>query len=173
MSYYRPLDIKALGNVPRSIGDLRMWLLWKEGKEEGGGQKPKKLPHYANHKPRSGTLDSVVDRGKLVTLADAVRAYRSRHRSYAGVGIALGAVPGTDVVLAGIDLDHCVDENGNVAPGAKKVLAAVPDAYAEISPSGTGIKIFGTGTFETVATPDYEIYSGGRFFTVTGDRINE
>jgi hypothetical protein len=44
-------------------------------------------------------------------------------------------------------------------------------SYAEISPSRTGCKIFGTRDIGTEKTKNLEIYSRGRFFTVTGEKL--
>src|SRR5947209_1419611 len=57
-----------------------------------------------------------------------------------GVGIQLGDL-GTDVHLAGIDLDSCLGEDGTLAEWAQAILDAVP-SYAEVSPSGHGLKLF-------------------------------
>jgi P4 family phage/plasmid primase-like protien len=73
----------------------------------------------------------------------------------------------------GIDLDDCVDEHGAIAPQATAILEAV-EGYAEISPSGTGLKIFTRAKLDT-AHVDHdkglEIYPKGRYFTVTGHEI--
>lgn len=88
----------------------------------------------------------------------------------AGFGIALGPVPGTETVLSGIDLDDSYDDP-RITPAAQRVVEASCGAYTEISPSSRGIKIFGVGDIGTAKAPQVEIYSGGRFFAVTGRRI--
>src|SRR4051794_7753634 len=56
-----------------------------------------------------------------------------------GVGIALGDG------LAGVDLDKCRDpKTGELEPWAANVVK-IFDSYTEISPSGTGVKIFVKG----------------------------
>jgi P4 family phage/plasmid primase-like protien len=79
---------------------------------------------------------------------------------------------------AGIDLDDCVVE-GKVAPW---VIAIVQEfgIYAEISPSGTGVKLFMRGTrpdgaegVKTCPAWNWEIYADNRYFTVTGNKLPE
>jgi hypothetical protein len=53
---------------------------------------------------------------------------------------SLGVVEDLDEVCIGLDVDTCLDANGNLAEWALPFLTAMP-SYSEISPSGTGIKI--------------------------------
>jgi P4 family phage/plasmid primase-like protien len=57
-----------------------------------------------------------------------------------GIGIVLGDLS-NDLHLAGIDLDSCLDVNGTPAAWATAILDVV-QSYAELSPSGCGLKIF-------------------------------
>ena len=57
-----------------------------------------------------------------------------------GAGIVLGKLP-DGRYLVGIDLNSCRDVNGVIAGWAEEVLERF-DTYAEISPSGTGVKVF-------------------------------
>ena len=75
--------------------------------------------------------------------------------------------------IYGVDLDHVIDNSGKLFPQAREVVDKLA-SYTEISPSGTGLHIF-------VQAPDanitrhrkkdgfIEIYSTGRYFTVTGN----
>lgn len=72
--------------------------------------------------------------------------------------------------IAGIDLDHCIVD-GELLPWAAEIVAACPGTYIEVSPSGTGLHIFGRGVVGTGRKRDgVEVYDRGRFFTVTGQR---
>jgi hypothetical protein len=100
-----------------------------------------------------------------------------------------------DKLLIGIDADTCRDpETGAFTrPWAEKLLA-IFQSYAEVSPSQTGFKIFAfvgasRGDKEYIAAllqgsagktwkedgqdhpPGIELYTDGRFFTFTGDRL--
>ena len=81
-----------------------------------------------------------------------------------GIGIELGAG------LCGLDLDHCVDEQGQISERAQEIINMM-DSYTEISPSGTGIHILFSGNIPegTRRKDGIEMYSEGRYFTVTGN----
>ena len=72
--------------------------------------------------------------------------------------------------IAGIDLDHCITD-GVLEPWAAEIVPACAGTYIEVSPSGTGLHIFGLATVGTGRRRDgVEVYDRGRYFTVTGDR---
>jgi putative DNA primase/helicase len=138
---------------------------WKA--KPDGDRKPKKIPFYINGKPRDKT-DTAADRKQLVNLDEARERFKAQ--KFFGLGVALGPVPGTSLILSGIDLDHSVD-GADIAHNARRVIDAAHDAYCEISPGLHGLKIFGTGDIGKEKETHLEIYSGGRFFTVTGQKV--
>lgn len=72
--------------------------------------------------------------------------------------------------FVGIDLDDAVVD-GQLNDFAKEVVAKL-DSYTELSPSGTGLHIICRGELlRSVKRPEIEIYTEGRFFTVTGNVI--
>jgi hypothetical protein len=156
-------------NVPRLLRELPVWLLWKLV-SGAAGEKPKKVPHYSGGGVRHGKLDAPEDRAQLVDFEKAASALNGH---YEGLGIALGAVPDGDITLSGIDLDHCY-RGGELDERATKVLLAA-QSYSEKSPSGEGLHVLGTGDVGTVKEDanGLEIYSRARYFTVTGDAINQ
>lgn len=84
----------------------------------------------------------------------------------------IGLVLGSDV--QGIDLDDCRDAEGELTELAQEVLDRI-DGYAEVSPSGTGIKIFSRTNLDgsrAKKEAGVELYREGRYFTVTGHAIN-
>jgi hypothetical protein len=112
-----------------------------------------------------------------------------------GVGIVLGDL-GVDIHLGGLDLDSCLGEALTCAGWAEAIMAAVP-SYGEVSPSGTGLKLFFYVGSEDVRPfldqigvlpqqwgcrrdapgydgrdhgPAVEVYLSGRYFAVTGQR---
>jgi hypothetical protein len=101
----------------------------------------------------------------------------SAHRDGAD-GIGIGFVLGEDdcgVHFSGIDLDDCIDDSGELSEMAQEIVATM-DSYTEISPSGTGVKIFCIGKLPVGrktknAARTVEIYSSGRYFTVTGRQV--
>jgi putative DNA primase/helicase len=93
-----------------------------------------------------------------------------------GIGFVLGEAD-SRVHFSGIDLDGCRDPiTGELSDVAKDIIAMM-DTYTEVSPSGTGIKLLmigklplGHATKNKVGS--VEIYSAGRYFTITGRRID-
>src|SRR5204863_1525828 len=93
----------------------------------------------------------------------------TKHSS--GIGFALGAVQDGST-FAGVDLDKCRDATtGAIEPWAQRIVDYLA-SYTEVSPSGTGVKIFVTGSLPESAKQGkvykVEIYDRDRFFTVTG-----
>lgn len=82
---------------------------------------------------------------------------------------------GSDGVVC-IDLDDCLSDAGRLLPWAAPVLAQLPATYMEVSPSGRGLHVWGTGELERgrvlkVDGGRLELYPSGRYMTVTGRRF--
>ena len=96
--------------------------------------------------------------------------YAARRNGLPGVGYVLTP----DDEIGGYDLDGCRDaETGVLTPWAADVLA-FGESYAEVSPSGRGVRIFALGKPEKAAKCDpagIEVYAKERFLTVTGCHI--
>ncbi len=96
--------------------------------------------------------------------------YAARRNGLPGVGYVLTPDDG----IGGYDIDGCRDaETGTLAPWAADVLA-LAETYAEVSPSGRGVRIFALGKPEKAAKCDpagVEVYAKERFLTVTGRHI--
>jgi hypothetical protein len=96
------------------------------------------------------------------------------------------------LALGGVDLDTCRDSDGTLRPWALEVIERFA-SYAEVSPSGTGVKVFFTYTAFDLAVlrshmrgsshsklfkrgggehpPAIELHLGNRYFTVTGAKL--
>lgn len=88
-------------------------------------------------------------------------------------GLARGIGYEFDGSVYGVDLDHVIDEAGTVTPQAQEIVGKL-GSYTEVSPSGTGLHIFVLAPGADITRhrkKDYflEIYSVGRYFTVTGN----
>lgn len=96
-----------------------------------------------------------------------------------GQGIGIGLFDS----LCGIDIDHCIDNQGNISETAKDIIETI-DSYCERSLSGTGVHIlFKCNNQEKIDSDTYyiknstkgvEIYQGNfdnRYLTLTGDKI--
>ena len=73
----------------------------------------------------------------------------------------------------GVDLDNVRDpDSGHVEPWAETIIRNL-DSYTELSPSGCGFHIWVRATLPPGGNRKgrLEMYGGGRYFTVTGQRI--
>ena len=141
-------------------------MCWHYEKRNGKQTKPPidaksngKLLHAKSNDPTTWT-----------TFDDAVAA--SARLCLPGIGLCLSESDG----LTGLDLDHVFDPaTGALTPFAKEVLDRFSGTYTEISPSGTGIRIWCKGKPQrsgkcTGEVKWLEVYShpSNRYLTVTG-----
>lgn len=73
--------------------------------------------------------------------------------------------------LVCIDLDHALLD-GTLRPWARSIVDALPETYIEVSPSGTGLHIWGLGSVGRGrrirrGASSVEVYDRGRYITVT------
>ncbi len=170
-------------NIPRELADQPHWLLWAfESRQNGKGElRLTKVPYYCADPHRmtfryASSIDpkTWTDFSKIATQALAAKELLP---GFGGVGFSL-----TDSGIAGIDFDACRDpETGGIEDWARQEIEAL-DSYTEVSPSGTGLKVFvkaklpGAGKKAELGpvnghgkVPAIELYDTGRYFAVTGD----
>lgn len=157
------------GNIPKLLKDTSRWVTWKAGERKPTG-KFDKVPIN----PTTGRNVSANEPNNWMSFDDAYAAYQAGKCS--GIGIALSADPigtwgnvlcGAPQYLVALDFDGCAN---NLKP-AKTIKKDMGDIYGEISPSGNGIRMFALSRELTKGgnTGDgRELYSTGRFMTVTG-----
>ena len=157
--------------VPSSLKIINNWVRWKLETVNG---KPTKVPYQVNGYKASTTNPA--------TWAD----YRT-----AVTGATIDGKQGVGFVLNGniygFDLDGCYNsETNEVADWALQIVDAL-DSYAEITPSGTGLRVLVRGELPqgfahmlklnpAIGHGDkvqIEIYNDARYFTVTGDTLYE
>lgn len=146
-------------SIPSELRDRPQWVAWERVEREG---KPTKRPVN----PHTGGGASSTDPRTWGTFAEAVASREARGLS--GVGFVFAEGGG----LVGVDLDHCVRDDGSLEPWAEEWVDAL-ESYTEISPSGTGVHVFVRGEWAEERRNrqgGIEVYARGRFFTVTGDR---
>lgn len=153
--------------VPACLLDRPQWLCWKYEERDG---KPTKVPIH----PRTGQKASSTDPSTWTSFDDAVAACR-RYTTLEGIGFVFTP----DDPFCGIDLDDCRDPSaGELKPWGKRWVDAL-NSYTEVSPSGSGVKIFirGTKPGKSCRKPyedgEVEMYDQARFFTVTGQRLDD
>jgi putative DNA primase/helicase len=151
--------------VPTALRDRDKWVCWRY--EERGGRTAK-VPLFADE-PGRGRVDA-TDPKHWTDFETATRTVNQDNRIE-----GLGFVFNTDGPIVGVDLDECRDPvTGAIEPRAQEIVDQL-DVYTEVSPSGTGLHCY---LFADRGIPgnrnrsgDVEIYSGDRFFTVTGNRL--
>ncbi|WP_459650274.1 hypothetical protein [Kitasatospora sp. Ki12] len=100
--------------------------------------------------------------------------YAGAVASMAGVGVGFVLSDADDIAC--IDLDHCVRPDGSLEPWAATIVKDAGTTYVEVSPSGTGLHIWGYADVRhgrRIRRPDgtaVEVYGAGRYITVTGRR---
>ena len=150
--------------VPRDLRAIDRWVCWRyvERAKPDGTKVWAKLPMTA-----SGRAASSTNPATWTTFDDACDAFIVG--DFDGIGLVLGDD------IQGVDLDdHRDPTTGELSSLAQELLERV-DGYAEVSPSGTGIKLFSrTNLDASRASKDagVELYRAGRYFTVTGQAIN-
>jgi primase-polymerase (primpol)-like protein len=159
--------------VPELLQNINQWVLWKIVVRGG---KETKIPWSVFDQPASST-----DPATWSTFESVVMRYQRGY--HAGIGFVFERNDG----LAGIDLDSCRNpETGEIAGWAQQWIDKSEDAYAEVSPSETGVKIWIKADMHLEKgrnikideqplvpgkKPGIEIYTHGRYFAVTGHKI--
>jgi hypothetical protein len=125
-----------LAKLPRALAPLiarPQWAIWRWTLKPGGGwQKP---PFQAVHPEQHA---SVTDPRTWSDYATALAAVQ------AGNGEGISYIQTKTESLASIDLDHCRDVNTcSVEIWAQRLLEQALHTYCEVTPSGTGLRIWG------------------------------
>ncbi len=147
-------------NIPAELKAGNVWVCWVLEKVEGRITKVPYIPSSAGLHTKASSTNPQSWRSFDAALACAEK--------YAcGIGRVFIGEDG----IVGIDFD-AKPELSLVAKG----LMDMTSSYTEWSPSGKGAHTFARGTtpewFNGARHGDIEMYRKGRFFTVTGNRIN-
>ena len=151
-----------LANTPDCLKQRPQWVCWKYVERDG---RMTKCPVNA----RTGVLADSTAPSTWSTFDEAVATAQANDQ-LAGVGYVFAA----DDPYCGVDLDKCIDPaTGQTKPWAQKIIDNL-NSYTEVSPSGTGVKIFiiadkpGERCRKRYKDGEVEMYDRDRFFTVTG-----
>lgn len=151
--------------IPSFLKSYAQFCNWKYEQRDGNQTK---VPYI----PGTTRRASVSDPATFAAFDAAASA-----TDYDGIGIRVSGK------IVGIDLDHCI-ENGKLLPWAQAIVDRFDATYIEVSPSGTGIRIFcllpDGFTYDTqtyyIKKGDIEVYIPGhtnRFLTVTGNALTD
>lgn len=150
--------------LPPALRENGLFCCWRY--EERDGRRTK-VPYN----PRTGGRAQSTNPATFTPLA-AAAAVQSR---YDGLGVGIFGS------LGAIDIDHCIDESGELSELAAEIVQ-IMDAYTESSPSGSGMRILFTVPegfqydkaryFINNQKDGLEVYIAGhtnKYVTVTGD----
>lgn len=155
-------------HIPQELQAWPQWVVWRYGMLRKSGKREKPL-----YTPATGRPASTTNAATWGTYEEAAKAAYAGG-NYEGIGFVFDE---TDP-YCGVDLDGCRNpETGDLAEWAQIIVTQL-DTYTEISPSGTGVKLWLrarlSGTQHT-AIPHtgakIEVYDTERYFTVTGRHL--
>lgn len=167
-------SLDQLKAVPETIQEQGLFCCWKYEIRNG---KETKVPYN----PVTGR--KAAGREDYISISAAVRVLDDPASRYDGIGI--GLYDG----MCGIDIDHCVDDDGRLSDLAIDVIRTM-DSYTELSPSGHGVHIlfmtspeklglarddFETRFYQKNTGIGMEVYISGityRYLTMTGNAVH-
>ncbi|AGB33957.1 hypothetical protein C488_20682 [Natrinema pellirubrum DSM 15624] len=152
----------AVSGLPEGVREREQWVCWREEDRDG---KPTKIPVT----PGAGGFASSTESDTWSDFETALEYTETEHAD--GVGFVFT----DDDPIVGVDLDDCRDpETGDVDDAARDIIDRL-DSYTEVSPSGTGYHVLLRGELPEGRNRrgSIELYDTARFFTVTGDHVDE
>lgn len=163
-------------SIPVGLRSLPRWIGWRFSWKEKDS-KWSKLPLDPHKRCRKTAKTNAAE--TWADLSTAVASMNSAALSDPKSIDGLGFVFADGDNLFGLDIDGCREpQTGALSELAVRLISTF-DTYAEISPSGMGVKLIGRGTFtgkgRKIKLPDgqeLELYTRGRYFTLTGDRVS-
>jgi putative DNA primase/helicase len=168
--------MSRLTRLPSCLDHLAQsarWVGWRWEERKGRRTKPPR-------DVRGGRNGGYADSRDPATWATLDEARAAQADGLDGIGLQLLGLPG----FAAVDLDDVRDpDSGVVLPWAVDLVARC-ESYAEMTPSGSGLRIIGAVAHDFPATHmggrahlsggKFEVYANiatGRYITVTGDRL--
>jgi len=159
------LQVQRLRNTtaqPHALDVLKAHAWWVGSYEDKSPHSPLNNEEGASNKPHLwGTYAQVL-------------AAKKRY-SWAYIGVCCAHDAETSLVF--FDMDHCIDDAGNVARWARDIVDNL-DSYTEISPSGDGLHVIVKASIESDAHATKrrddlpELYqNSNRWLTVTGNQL--
>jgi hypothetical protein len=162
--------LRHIDNVPQSLKDLPQWVAWRNVERDG---RKTKMPinAIAGSPAKSNDPTTWTDFDSACDGAVGLGA--------SGVGFCFSEADG----LVGVDLDACISaDEKTIDEWALKIICRFA-TYIEISPSKRGLKMWCRGKIDKGyrknlgdvipdigKAPGIEVYTTGRYFTVTGER---
>jgi putative DNA primase/helicase len=153
-------------NIPHEMRALNRWCLFRIEEPEKPGAKPPKVPYKVGGEHKASNTDAKT-LSPFSKVQPVPEGFHGINFAFMGDGLAV------------VDLDHAINEAGDVAPWAWEIIERI-GSYTEVSYSGTGFHIVfkckplnrgrkfpnvheWEGNFGGV-----EVYSTAKFISVTG-----
>ena len=144
--------MQNFANIPQEMREYRQYVVWRY--ENRGEAKPTKVPYCAF----DGRLASVNEPGSWCSYTEAINAVAGYH----GIGFVLTLSD----PFCFVDFDATTDP---VEMQRQQELRDALDSYSELSPSGQGLHIICKAMLPNGRRKGaIEIYSSGRYMTMTG-----
>lgn len=115
-------------NLPARLRDNGLFCCWRYEERDG---KRTKVPYN----PKTGGKAQSTNPDTFAPLSVTLEAVE--RGGYSGIGVGIFGD------LGAIDIDHCIDDNGELSPMAFDVMDTM-QGYTETSPSGRGLRILFT-----------------------------
>jgi AAA domain len=147
----------VVDQIPAELRELAQWVCWREEDRDG---KPTKVPYTPD-----GHAASTTDARTWSTFEAAVGAVDR----FDGIGFVFTV----NDPYCGVDIDNCIDMFTGLNDDAAAVVASL-NSYTEESPSWLGVHVIVRAKLEGAGrrrVGNVEMYDRGRYFTVTGRRL--
>lgn len=155
-------SVENIERIPTELKERNQWVLWRLELRDG---KPTKIPYTPARKKASST-----DEQTWTSFDNVIKTYEQSNGYFKGIGYVFS----NEDPFTGIDLDDCVNDEGELNSEAKQVVKEL-NSFTERSQSKTGVHVIIKGSIpgERNRTGDYEMYETGRFFCVTGSHVSD
>ena len=158
----RPINVELItDNIPAELKAKPQWVMWN-WTWNADKQTWDKPPLQ-----RNGRLASSTDASMWTTYENALATYNQG--GFSGIGFVITP----DCGYVGVDWDDVVVEATGELQSPFDLWIELFDSYSEYSPSATGVKLWIKGDKPPSATRrgQVEVYTEGRYFTVTGQLV--
>ena len=160
------INLVEKNNIPSELKEKNQWVTWQAGDIDANG----KFAKYPIH-PSKNYKVAAHNPSNQISFIEAIRATSNQHVS--GIGFVLNGETfsankdGEILYLIGIDIDH---KAGLSTGELKAIWDGLDKPYVEVSPSKSGIRMFclSKRLLANRNQNGLEIYSSGRFLTITG-----
>lgn len=150
-------------NIPSELKAIPQWVCWRYQRVGGRITKVPKCPHNPT---QNANVRSPQTWGTFDAARDAVRRKLAH-----GVGLVLTR----QLCLVAWDFDLCIDQsiNQSIDPRILHVVQLL-NSYTEITPSKRGLRVLCYGVLPNGKRRrgHVEVYSDGRYVTITGCRLD-